>query len=113
MAEIWGAAIVATAGIGTALYGANVQRKATASTNEANRQNHLDSLRENMRRYSMQRGIEPDTGVALNTKLPLYAGVKRTLGDGRARIVRRGVAPGARTVTRELTTLSPALSAGV
>ncbi len=87
MAEIWGAAIAAAAGVGMGLYGANKQAKDSAAARDTTAASQAESERQNWVRYLMTRGITPsaDTqtgvvpgatpGAPINTKLPVWAKV--------------------------------------
>lgn len=81
MAEIWGVLTAAAVGIGTAVYGADQQRKNNNKAIDANKAATEGASNENWRRYLMTRGVG-DNGQIVNTKLPLWAGVARNPTTG-------------------------------
>lgn len=88
MAEIWVAAGAAVIGAGATVYGANKQAKASKAANDANLAANEASNEQAWTGYLMQRGLAapegtaagvlPGSGTAVNTKLPLWASVKRS-----------------------------------
>lgn len=100
MAEIWGAVAVAAVGAGASLYGANKQAKAQSGADNANREAIKESDLNGWKAYLMQRGLNP-SGVtsfgqiptnaqAVNTRLPLYANIRRAVpAAGPRRTLRR------------------------
>lgn len=86
MAEIWGALAIAAVGAGTAIYGANQQKKANAAANATNAENVDKTNDSAWASYLLARGVNPagaKAGVlpsnpqAVNTRLPLWAQVSR------------------------------------
>lgn len=80
MAEVWVSASVAAAGVGVSLYGAEKNAKAQQQALQQNKESDIAAQNENWRRYLLQRGIDNNTGGAVNTRLPLWAGVIRSGG---------------------------------
>lgn len=89
----WIAAAIGGAGLVTGLVGANKQAKANQSAQAQNAQLQEQQNQSAWAAYLMQRGVDP-TGVAtgqlptapkaVNTKLPLWANVRRNAGGSYA-----------------------------
>lgn len=109
MAEIWGLAAVAVIGAGVTLYGASEQKKAQKETNAANREIADETNAENWRRYMLSRGVNTETGGAVNAKLPLWASAVSTTGaDGVPRIARLSRTPASQLPSSGFDAAAPA-----
>lgn len=122
-AEIWGVALVAAAGTGAAIYGANKQAKAQAAAskeqNAANAQNTQATNDYNWANYLMTRGVAPMRGTVsagelpgpentrvVNTKLPLWATTNiGTAANNRGQFI--GLPPITSTAKTTRSVLSP------
>jgi hypothetical protein len=74
--SMWIAGATMIVGAGSAIYGADKQRKLTNQTNDANRLAATSADQTNFDRWLMTRGIG-EGGAPVNTKLPLWATVTR------------------------------------
>ncbi len=86
--------VIGAIGTGVALYGANKQNMANKAAAAANTANNNEDQSIKWAQYLMARGINPTTGGAINTKMPLWANV--TAGNNGAGAI-TGLAPASYT----------------
>lgn len=77
MSMVWTAIGTTAVGLGTSLYGANKNAQAQRDAQAQNVASQQAASAEDYRRWLLTRGIDSNTGGAVNTKLPLWAGVIR------------------------------------
>lgn len=81
-------AAVAIVGAGTAIYGADQNRKLTHQAQDANKLQNDQTNQLNYQRYLLGRGEGPG-GAPVNTKLPLWASIRSVSSAPRV-LVRKG-----------------------
>lgn len=72
------AGVAAAGGLALTAKGQSDAKKAQKKALSQEQNNYEDMNAENWRRYMMTRGVDTNTGKAINTKLPLWATVKRS-----------------------------------
>jgi hypothetical protein len=73
---------IAAVGAAATMKGASDQKKAIEGSNALNSANFQQQQKTDWERYTMARGVNPDTGTAINAKLPFWANVKPTTTGG-------------------------------
>ena len=71
------AGVATTGGLALTAKGQADAKKAQKKALAQEQQNYEDQIAENWRRYMLSRGVDTNTGKAVNTKLPFWATVTR------------------------------------